>query len=126
MSDFRTRDDLIRQALTGLKVIGSGQAPDADDSETISAKIDGLFAELAARSVATVTDDDRIPSEWFNALADLLANECAPAFGAERNPAIREDAEARLKVMTRQQPQRLLRTDTYFRAGSRLRLGGAR
>ena len=125
MTDTKSRDDLIQQALVNLKDIGSGQSPDAEDSETVSAKIDALVGELAVRGIVTVTDDDRIPAEYFNALADLLANECAPAFGAERNPAIREDAEARLKVMTRQQPRRLLSTDSFFRAALRPRLGGA-
>ena len=31
----KTRDDLIAQALINLKVIGSGQSPDADDSAPV-------------------------------------------------------------------------------------------
>jgi len=43
-----------------------------------------------------------------------------------KDAGMREDAEARLRIMTRQQPRRLLGTDRIFRAGvRRLRaLGG--
>ena len=52
-------------------------------------------------------------------LAELLANECAPAFGMAKDAGMREDAEARLRIMTRQQPRRLLGTDRIFRVGAR-------
>src|SRR5712671_2570874 len=119
MMTDRTRDDLVTQALINLKVIGSGQSPDADDGATVDGKIDGLFGELESRGIVSVPDDDAIPAEFFNPLAELLANECAPAFGMAKDAGMREDAEARLKIMTRQQPRRLLGTDRIFRVGVR-------
>ena len=107
------------QALINLKVIGSGQSPDADDGAAVDGKIDGLLGELESRGIVSVPDDDAIPAEFFNPLSELLANECAPAFGMAKDAGMREDAEARLKIMTRQQPRRLLGTDRIFRVGVR-------
>lgn len=119
----KTRNDLITQALVNLKVIGSGQDPDADDSSTVDGKVDGLLGELESRGIVSVPDSNAIPVEFFNPLSELLANECAPAFGMAKDAGMREDAENRLRIMTRQQPRRLLGTDPILRAGFRGRRG---
>jgi hypothetical protein len=120
MPAFKTRDELVAEALTELFADGgSGQSPDAEDRDAVDRKVDGLIEELAARNIVTVSDDEQIPPEWFGPLVELLANECAPRFGRPKSAALREDAEARLKVMTRGSPRRLLGTDAIFRAGVR-------
>ena len=121
MSDlFRTRDQLIDEALVNLFADGgAGQAPDAESQAIVDRKVDGLFAELRARDICNVANDQQIPAEWFNPLAELLANECATAFGAQKSAALREDAMARLKDMARNEPMRLLGTDLMLRAGTR-------
>ena len=117
---FRTRDQLVDEALTNLFADGgAGQAPDAESQATVDRKVDGLFAELRARNVCNVVNDEQIPVEWFNPLAELLATECATAFGAQKSAALREDAMARLKDMARNEPMRLLGTDPMLRAGAR-------
>jgi hypothetical protein len=117
---FRTRDDLIDEALTNLFADGgAGQAPDAESQATVDRKVDGLLAELRAREICDVVNDQQIPTAWFNPLAELLANECATAFGAQKSAALREDAMARLKDMARNEPMRLLGTDPMLRAGAR-------
>jgi hypothetical protein len=117
---FRTRDQLIDEALVNLFADGgAGQAPDAESQATVDRKVDGLFAELRAREICTVVNDQQIPPEWFNPLAELLANECATAFGAQKSVALREDAMARLKDMARNEPMRLLGTDPMLRARAR-------
>ena len=60
-------------------------------------------------------------SRWSSSTRspELLANECAGAFGMAKDAAMREDAEARLRILTRQQSRRLLGTDRIFRAGAR-------
>jgi len=65
----KTRDDLIAQALINLKVIGSGQSPDADDRAAVDVKIDGLLGELESRGIVSMPDDDAIAVEFFNPLA---------------------------------------------------------
>ena len=117
---FRTRDQLIDEALTNLFADGgAGQAPDAESQAIVDRKVDGLFGELRAREVCNVANDQQIPAEWFNPLAELLANECATAFGAQKSVALRADAMARLKDMARNEPMRLLGTDPMLRAGAR-------
>ena len=119
---FRTRDQLIDEALVNLFADGgAGQAPDAESQAIVDRKVDGLFAELRAREICNVVNDQQIPAEWFNPLAELLANECATAFGAQKSAALREDAMARLKDMARNEPMRLLGTDLMLRAGTRSR-----
>ena len=118
MADFKTRAELISEALTELFADGgTGQAPDAEDQDAVDRKVDALIEELAARNIVTVADTDAIPAEWLGPLAELLANECAPRFGRPKSPALREDAEARLKVMTRLGSRRLLGTDPMLRIG---------
>ena len=120
MPEFKTRDALVAEALTELFADGgAGQSPDAEDRDAVDRKVDGLLEELSARGIVTVANDAEIPPEWFGPLAELLANECAPRFGRPKNTALREDAEARLKVMTRGSPRRLLGTDALLRAGLR-------
>ena len=117
---FRTRDQLIDEALTNLFADGgAGQSPDAESQAVVDRKVDGLLAELRARDVCNVVNDQQIPAEWFNPLAELLANECATAFGAQKSVALREDAMARLKDMARNEPMRLLGTDPMLRVGAR-------
>ena len=117
---FRTRDQLVDEALVNLFADGgAGQSPDAESQATVDRKVDGLFAELRAREVCNVVNDQQIPAEWFNPLAELLANECATAFGTQKSVALREDALARLKDMARNEPMRLLGTDSMLRAGAR-------
>jgi hypothetical protein len=121
MPAFKTREELVAEALTELFADGgSGQSPDAEDRDAVDRKVDGLIEELAARNIVTVTDA-QIPTEWFGPLAELLADACGPRFGRPKNAALREDAEARLKVMTRGSPRRLLGTEAFFRAGARTR-----
>ena len=117
---FRTRDQLIDEALVNLFADGgAGQAPDAESQATVDGKVDGLLAELRTRDICNVVNDQQIPAEWFNPLAELLANECATAFGAQKSAALREDAMARLKDMARNEPMRLLGTERMLRVGRR-------
>src|ERR1044071_7970350 len=97
---FRTREELVDEALVNLFADGgSGQSPEAEDQATVDRKVDGLLAELRTRDICDVVNDQQIPAAWFNPLAELLANECATAFGAQKSAALREDAMARLKDM---------------------------
>src|SRR3954465_14883268 len=95
----RGRDDLANEALNILMETGAGQSPDAEDTEYCVSKIDGLFSELSARDVVTVADPEDIEDAFFDALAELLANACAPHFGKPKDEGFRLAAEGRLAVM---------------------------
>lgn len=110
----KTREQLVAMALDELYVTGTGQAPDDDDEDKVDSRFDGLMAELALREVVQVDNEDAIPVEWCGALAELLANECAAAFGRpKKSEADRTAIEDRLKVMVQrvQASNRKLRTD---------------
>jgi hypothetical protein len=104
MTTTYTRTMLANEALDILQKVGLGQSPDAEDTEKIDRKIDALIEELAARSIVSIADAEDIPPAYFNPLAELLANEAAPNFGGQKNAAVREAAEERLKIMENNSP----------------------
>jgi hypothetical protein len=81
----KTRDELIARALVKLHVIGSGQSPDAEEAASVDEAIDGILGDLAAREVVEVPDDDAIPSEWFEDIAEIVAQTCAQDFGKAKD-----------------------------------------
>lgn len=96
-----TREMLVNEALSVLGVVGAGQTADSEDQEKVDDRVEALLEELAARDVVTVADDDDIAPAQFGALAELLANECAPSFGLPKNSNVKEAAEDRLKTVNR-------------------------
>jgi hypothetical protein len=110
----KTRDDLVARALVKLTVVGSGQSPDAEDAASIDAAIDGILNDLAARDVVEVPDDDAIPSEWFEDLAEIVAQSCARDFGRPKDQAEIERAERALVKKGTPGPTYQRQTTEYF------------
>ena len=81
----KTREQLVNEALKNLQVVGAGQEPDDEDYDEVDDKVESLVAQLAADEVCDVADLSEIPAEWFDALAELLANSCATKFGLQYN-----------------------------------------
>jgi hypothetical protein len=104
MTTTYTRTILANEALDILQRVGLGQSPDAEDTAKIDLKIDALLAELSERGIVDIADSEDIPAAYFNSVAELLANEAAPNFGGQKNPAVKEAAEERLKVMVNNSP----------------------
>lgn len=122
MDTVKTRDELVAMALDELQAVGAGQTADVEDADKVDSRVDGLLGELASRGVLYVANEDEIPAEYCGPLAELLANECAPAFGRQKNPNLREDAESRLRVMVQRAipSNRLLQTDPMLRGSGHL------
>lgn len=99
-----TRTMLANEALVLLQKVGLGQSPDAEDTAKVDEKIDAVLDELSERNIVTIPDPDDIRAAYFNPLAELLANECAPNFGGQKSMAIKEQAEDRLKTMVNNAP----------------------
>jgi len=110
----KSRDDLVTRALVKLTVIGSGQSPDAEDAASIDAAIDGILGDLAARDVVAVADDDAIPAEWFEDLAEIVAQHCARDFGRVKDQAEIERAERALVKKGAPGPTYQRQTAEYF------------
>ena len=113
----KTRVQLKNQALTNLNIIGVGQEAEDDEMQVVEDLVDPLIEDLNARGIVYVSDADAIDNSVFMPLAELLANEAAPAFGQPKNPAKQEVCEERLRVVTRRAPpaRMLLQTDTALR-----------
>lgn len=96
---MKTRQDLIKRTLELLNVIGSGQAPDAEDVQTIDDLIDGRLKELNRSNVMYFGDYDRFEDEFIDPLATILGDTAAPDFGQARDAVRVSTAENRLRSM---------------------------
>lgn len=105
METTKTRAALVGMAADELGLTSDGATLEAETSNKIDGRLDGLLGELAAREVVYIPNDDEIPIEVSGPLAELLANECAGAFGQPRKTeAERMMIEDRLKVVVQRVP----------------------
>lgn len=96
---MKTRADLIAATLMLLNALAAGQAPEAEDAETIDALIDGKIAELNAADIYFSTDTENYEDQYVDPLATILADMAAPSYGQPRNPVSRDDAIRRIQAM---------------------------
>lgn len=114
MRTTKTRVELIREAADKLQIVGTGQSLEADYSAKIDSTIDPLFNQLGKDGICNVTSDDSIPSEWFDALAGLIANINAPMAGAAYDPQIKMFYEMQLRRLTAIDPSYNTLSVEYF------------
>lgn len=110
----KTRAEIIREAADKLNIVGTGQSLEAEYGDKIDGNVDPLFAQLAADGICLVVSDDLIPAEWFDALAGLLANICAPFAGKNFDPNVKEYYELRLRRLTASNPSYGIQEAEYF------------
>ncbi len=110
----KTRAQLVREAADKLNIVGTGQVLEAEYSEKIDAAVDPLLAQLATDEICNVVNDESIPSEWFDAIAGLLGNICAPVAGANYDPRIKEYYEMQLRRLTSSGPTYAVQEADYF------------
>ena len=114
MNLTKTRTELVREAADKLNIVGTGQILEAEYAEKIDANVDPLLAQLATDEVCSVVNDESIPAEWFDALAGLLGNICAPVGGAAYDPRIKEYYELQLRRLTSSGPTYAVQEAEYF------------
>lgn len=110
----KTRAELVREAADKLNIVGTGQILEAEYAEKIDANVDPLLAQLATDGVCNVVNDESIPAEWFDALAGLLGNICAPVGGSNYNPQIKDFYETQLRRLTSSGPTYAVQEAEYF------------
>jgi hypothetical protein len=110
----KTRDELIREAADKLRIVGTGQPLDAEYSARLDLGVDTLFQQLAIDGIAGVSNDQEIPSEWFDSLAGLLANQCSYIGGAAFDPQVKQYYEMMLRRVTAQHPTYVTQEAEYF------------
>lgn len=102
MASFKTRRELVLQALANLFVTTAGQAPSDDDFAGCDAYVDGVLAQLEQREIIRIDNPDSIPVAYFHPLAVCLADAAKDEFGGP--PVEVEKAEAKLRHMVRTGP----------------------
>jgi hypothetical protein len=110
----KTRTELVREAAEKLNIVGTGQVLEAEYSDRFNKNVDPLFMQLAIDGICEVVNDQQIPSEWFDALAGLLANVCANIAGANFDPQVKEYYETRLRRLTSSRPSYAVMENEYF------------
>jgi hypothetical protein len=79
---FLPSSTLVQEVLAKLGVWSSGQTISAEDFATVNNTLDTIFRKLAALEIVYISDAANIPSEWFQDIANIVAGERAPDFGA--------------------------------------------
>ncbi len=117
----RTKQELIDNLLLDLNVIGLGQTASAEESDFVSANVTAAFAELNARNVVNVLDENAIEDAVFQPLNDLLVARFGPSFGrSAADQASLLLLEDRIKEVTRHSGTRAtLGTERILRHGNR-------
>ena len=114
MDITKTRAELVTRALRKLLVVGSGQVPEDEDTELVDGVVDTTLADLAARSVVYIANEEAIDVAVFEWVADCLTDNVAEDFGKSRNPAKVEYAEAKLKAVLAASPTYETQRNDYF------------
>lgn len=97
---MRSREDLVKRALQKLRVVGAGQAPEAEDYQLVDAAVPSVLSELSKRNIYPYGDPDQLEDDAFEHLATCLAQACADDFGVAADEGIRIRAENRLREIT--------------------------
>lgn len=122
MQVYANRNDLIHMILEELKVVAYGQPASAQEIDAVDSDLDGATLELATRGISTVTELDRIPIEYLNALAQCIARmfgnkfsltneEIETMFGKETDVT---SPENRMRAMKNARPSYTPQTADYF------------
>lgn len=114
---YKTRRQLIYQALDNLGVMATGQTPSDEDVMKVDNLIDPMMADLADRDVIYVqdyglpiADGGEIPPSLFLHLATILADHSKSAWGMQGDPSfyvLATQAEDKLRNIKR--PERTKR-----------------
>lgn len=104
MQITKTRTQLIREAADKLNIVGTGQPLEIEYAQRIDQNVDPLILQLSVDGICEVANDQKIPSEWFDAIAGLLANVSAPYAGKMFDPQVKEYYESRLRRITASGP----------------------
>lgn len=114
MKITKSRHELIREAADKLNIVGTGQALEAEYADRLNFNVDPLIMQLASDGICDVATADQIPSEWFDSIAGLLANQCASLGGIAYKPEIKMYYEMMLRRVTASGPTYNVQDADYF------------
>lgn len=110
----KTRDALVLEAAYKLNIVGTGQPLEAEYAQRIDDNVDPLMSQLASDGICNVVNTAFIPSEWFDALASLLANVSAPIGNKVFDPGVKLFFEMQLRRLTSSRPSYAVQDTDYF------------
>ena len=79
---YRTKADLVNEALGNLGALGLGQPANVEEAAYVSDSVDPSLRMLAGLDICYIADPENIPGALLNPLSDIVAGECANRFGA--------------------------------------------
>ena len=91
-----TQDDLVREVMEELVETGAGEDIEPEDSELIKRRYLYMRGELARKFLVDWDADDDIPDDALRAMALLVANDCANAFGKPKSDTRENEGTGRL------------------------------
>lgn len=109
-----TRQELVERALANLGVLSAGQTPSAEEYDIVDGQVEGVFGELSAKGVITITDYDAIPQELQSILSSLLANDAGPKFGVPSDEKMQIVLENQIRIIVRGRPTGEVLQTEYF------------
>jgi hypothetical protein len=108
---------LIYRALRNLGALPQGQAPSAEDYQSLTDLVDSMLVELEARDVVYIADVENLDDKFLQPLGHILAWRAAPEFGAGSDQALAAlsvQAEMHLKQMESVRPDYTIFGGQYF------------
>ena len=79
----KSRAELVTRALKFLGKLRAGQAPAAEDFQSVDDELDPLLENLNTRKIIYIPDPEDIDDAVFQPLARRLAGECAVDFAVD-------------------------------------------
>jgi hypothetical protein len=99
----KTKAQVIAAAVKDLGALAIGASIASEDSTDVGERYDALITTLSQSDVVTIADPvSGIPDYLFEPLVELLAQECAPMFGAKRDDDKAASAVDALRKLARQ------------------------
>ena len=91
-----TQDDLVIAVLEELVITGAGEDIEPEDSALVKRRYLRIREELSRRFLVDWDADDDIPDAALAAMALLVADDCAPAFGKPKDAVRAQEGTGRL------------------------------
>jgi hypothetical protein len=107
---MKNKTDLIHRALRNLGALPQGQAPSAEEYQSLSDLVDAMVDELNKRNIIYLPRINSFDDGYLVALGHILAWRAAPEFGSADDAslaALAERAELDLREMVNNELQYL-------------------
>jgi len=91
-----TQDDLVRDVLGELTVVGGSDTVDPDDSRDVKKKYLAVHRDLSRKFLVDWSEGDAIPDAALEAMTLLVAHRCSRQFGKPTDDGMWREGMMRL------------------------------